>query len=171
MVGSSAISSRGAQEMAMAPTMRWRMPPDIWCGYSPSRWLAAGILTALSSPPARSQALRREACSCTRTPSAIWSPTVKRGLSEAIGSCRIMAMRLPRMCRISAGDLASRSSPSKRIAPLTIRAAGGSNRRMVRASVVLPEPDSPTTPSVSPARSVSETSSTARTVRVPRPVT
>ena len=32
VVGSSAISSRGSQEMPMAPTMRWRMPPDISCG-------------------------------------------------------------------------------------------------------------------------------------------
>ena len=54
---------------------------------------------------------------------------------------------------------------------LTMRAAVGSRRRMARASVVLPEPDSPTTPSVSPARSESETSSTAFTTRVPRPVT
>ena len=32
VVGSSAISRRGSQEMPMAPTMRWRMPPDISCG-------------------------------------------------------------------------------------------------------------------------------------------
>ena len=80
-------------------------------------------------------------------------------------------MRLPRMRRISPGDLASRSSPSKCIEPLTMWAAVGNNRKMDSASVVLPEPDSPTMPSVSPARSVSETSSTAFTVRVPRPVT
>ena len=38
---------------------------------------------------------------------------------------------------------------------------------MVSASVLLPDPDSPTTPSVSPALMRSETSSTARTTRVP----
>ena len=48
-----------------------------------------------------------------------------------------------------------------------MRAAGGSRRRMVSASVLLPEPDSPTMPSVSPASMRSETSSTARTTRVP----
>ena len=63
-------------------------------------------------------------------------------------------MRLPRMRRISPGDLASRSSPSKCIEPLTMWAAVGSSRKMESASVVLPEPDSPTMPSVSPARSV-----------------
>ena len=30
-MGSSAISRRGSQEMPIAPTMRWRMPPDISC--------------------------------------------------------------------------------------------------------------------------------------------
>ena len=80
-------------------------------------------------------------------------------------------MRLPRIRRISTGDLASRSSPSKCIEPLTMCAAVGSRRRIESARVVLPEPDSPTIPSVSPALSVSETSSTAFTVRVPRPVT
>ena len=32
MVGSSAMSSRGGAAMAMAPTTRWRMPPESWCG-------------------------------------------------------------------------------------------------------------------------------------------
>ena len=92
---------------------------------------------------------------------------VNSGFSDAIGSCRIMAIRLPRTCRISPSDLRTRSSPSNIIVPLTICAAGGSTRRMVSASVLLPEPDSPTMPSVSPALMRSDTSSTARTTRVP----
>ena len=60
VVGSSAMSSPGSQEMAMAPTIRCRIPPDIWCGYSFRRWVTAGILTDRSSDPARSRALRRE---------------------------------------------------------------------------------------------------------------
>ena len=32
VVGSSAISSDGLQDSAMAIITRWRMPPDIWCG-------------------------------------------------------------------------------------------------------------------------------------------
>ena len=50
-------------------------------------------------------------------------------------------MRLPRTRRISLSDLSSRFSPSNIIRPLTMRAAGGSRRRMVSASVLLPEPD------------------------------
>jgi len=106
--------------------------------------------------------------SCTLIGSATWSPMVNSGLSEAIGSCRIIAIRLPRTRRISASDLVSRSSPSNSSRPLVTRAARGNRRRMVSASVVLPEPDSPTMPSVSPASTRSETSSTARTTRLPR---
>ena len=46
VVGSSAMSSAGSHEMAMAPTMRWRMPPDIWCGYSRTRVSGAEMRTA-----------------------------------------------------------------------------------------------------------------------------
>ena len=73
--------------------------------------------------------------------SPTWLPMENSGLSEAMGSCRIMAMRLPRTRRISASDLSSRFSPSNIIRPLTMRAAGGSRRRMVSASVLLPEPE------------------------------
>jgi hypothetical protein len=32
VVGSSAMSSLGSQDMAMAIITRWRMPPENWCG-------------------------------------------------------------------------------------------------------------------------------------------
>ena len=32
VVGSSAISSSGSQEIAIAIITRWRMPPENWCG-------------------------------------------------------------------------------------------------------------------------------------------
>jgi hypothetical protein len=32
VVGSSAISSDGLQDKAMAIITRWRMPPESWCG-------------------------------------------------------------------------------------------------------------------------------------------
>ena len=70
VVGSSAMSSAGSQEIAMAPTIRWRMPPDIWCGYSPTRVSGAEILTAPSSSLARAHAPPRPMCSCTRMGSA-----------------------------------------------------------------------------------------------------
>ena len=155
----------------MAPTMRWRIPPDIWCGYSRTRASGAGMRTERSSSFARAHAPLREAPSWTRRGSATWSPTVNSGFSEAMGSCRIIAMRLPRTRRISRSDLVRRSAPSKRTSPSTMRAAVGSRRRRDSASVVLPDPDSPTMPRVSPASSAKETSSTAFVTRVPRAVT
>ena len=56
----------------------------------------------------------------------------------------------PRMRRISCSGFFKRSEPSKSISPETTRAAGGSMRKRVSARVVLPEPDSPTMPSVWP---------------------
>jgi hypothetical protein len=41
-VGSSANRICGRQARAMAIITRWRMPPDIWCGYSAERFLASG---------------------------------------------------------------------------------------------------------------------------------
>jgi hypothetical protein len=167
VVGSSAISRRGSQEIPIAPTMRWRIPPDISCGYCLTRVSGDGMRTAFNSARARSHAALRRSPSCTRIGSATWLPIVNKGLSEAIGSCRIIAIFLPRISRISASDFVTRSSPLNSIRPPTMRAAGGNTRNNVSARVLLPEPDSPTIPKVSPASRRSDTSSTARTTRVP----
>src|ERR1700678_382539 len=53
----------------------------------------------------------------------------------------------------------TRSTPSK----TTVPKVGSIRRRINRPSVLLPEPDSPTKPTVSPARISKDTSSTART--------
>src|SRR6266567_6413019 len=97
------------------------------------------------------------------TASAIWSPIVSTGLSEVIGSWKIMAIRLPRISRISASERASRSRPSNRTAPETTRPSlAGSRRIMDSAVTLLPQPDSPTIPTVSPACTDRLTPSTAR---------
>ena len=54
------------------------------------------------------------------------------------------------------------SAPSNSIAP----PVGSSSLRMMRPTVVLPQPDSPTRPSVSPGAIANETSSTAFTIAV-----
>ena len=59
----------------------------------------------------------------------------------------------------------TRSTPSKSTTP----EVGSMRRRMSRPRVLLPEPDSPTKPSVSPSWISSETSSTARTSPARRP--
>ena len=59
--------------------------------------------------------------------SAIWSPTVQAGLSEVIGSWKIMASAVAAQVAQSFGRRASgRSRPSKRTSPLTAEFSGGS---------------------------------------------
>ncbi len=57
---------------------------------------------------------------CSSSASVSWRPMVSTGLSEVMGSWKIMAMRLPRIWRISSSSSLRRSSPSKMISPATI---------------------------------------------------
>ena len=157
VVGSSAISSVGLQASAMAITTRWRMPPDSWCGWRPSTFLASGMRTRSSMRSASARAAWRESPWCRRMDSAICSPTVNTGFSEVMGSWNTMARSAPRRLRICDCDARARSrrSPLRRVShmlPLPRRPPPCSTRRM-RASedTDLPEPDSPTMASVSPA--------------------
>jgi hypothetical protein len=93
------------------------------------------------------------------------------GFSEAIGSCKIIAICAPRIWRISLWLRRARSLPAKSIWPPTIRAADGRRPTIDRQVVVLPQPLSPTMPSVSPSFSEKLTPSTALTMREPPKVT
>src|SRR5215831_11196494 len=88
---------------------------------------------------------------------------VKAGLSEVIGSWKIIEILLPRSSRSCAAGRPTRSVPSNRIAPPAIRPGGRGTRPMMLCAVtLLPQPLSPTTPRVRPAKSVKLTPSTAR---------
>src|SRR6266550_2953844 len=102
---------------------------------------------------------------CVLIASPSWLPTVSTGLSEVIGSWKFIATSLPRTRRSSFFFSFSRSRPLNIAVPLTIR-PGGWGIRPSSASVetLLPEPDSPTIPSVSPGKSSYETPSTAWTI-------
>ena len=64
-------------------------------------------------------------------------------------------MSFPRMRRISASDSSSKFRPRNRISPPTIFPGGSGTSCITESAVTLfPQPDSPTTPSVSPSRSV-----------------
>ena len=81
-----------------------------------------------------------------------------------MGSWKIMEIWQPRILRISLRAEASRSSPRtgfsrRRSAP----EGSGTSRMMERAVTLLPQPDSPTTPRVSPPRISKSTPSTALT--------
>ena len=98
------------------------------------------------------------------TASAICLPTFMTGFRLVIGSWKIIAMSLPRTCRISA-SLSVRRSRSPSISEPSTTLPGGSGMRRISdmAATVLPEPDSPTMPMVSPRSSVKLTPLTAFT--------
>ena len=107
VVGSSAISTLGWQASAIAIMARWRMPPDSWYGYSCTRRAGSEICTRSSSRSACASASRRDRPWCSVSDSAIWRPMVNTGLSEVIGSWKIIDSWLPRMAR-----MASRAAPA-----------------------------------------------------------
>src|SRR5262249_40024581 len=97
------------------------------------------------------------------------APGVKSGLTEPKGSCGMNVMRRPRTSSaMRRCGMASRSSPANRMLPASALAFPARMPRMVLASVVLPQPDSPTRPMISPARIVKLTPSS--TLAVPTSV-
>ena len=169
VVGSSAIRMSGRQASAIAIITRWRMPPDILCGWSSTRRSGAGMPTWRSISMARSRAARRSSPACTRSDSPIWSPTVYTGFSEVIGSWKIIEMRLPRTSPMRASLACTRSSPRNSTRPARMRPGGeGMRRSSASAVMLLPQPDSPTTHSVSPG--LTSKSTPLSTSAVPRRV-
>ena len=87
-----------------------------------------------------------------------------------------MPMSLPRNACQSRSDSPTSSRPRNRIEPVTA-AVRGSRPMIACAETDLPHPDSPTTPSTSPARTSNETCRTACTTpssvgkSTPRPLT
>jgi hypothetical protein len=90
VVGSSAISTRGLHDSAMAIITRWRMPPESWCGYSSSRRRESEIFTRSSISRARSRAAFQDRLRCRMMFSAICVPMVSTGLRLVIGSWKII---------------------------------------------------------------------------------
>src|SRR5687767_3087794 len=117
--------------------MRWRWPPENSCGYfSPS---SAERPTCTRTSSTLAPVLR------SRIDSAMMSFTRQRGFRLAYGSWKIICMRRPR----------------NSICP----ALGAYSPTMSLATVDLPQPDSPTSASVSPRATSKVTSSTARSIR------
>jgi hypothetical protein len=98
----------------------------------------------------------------TISTSSICRPTVISGFSAVIGSWKIIDSRSPRSRRRSAGLTRSRSRPSKSMTPSEARTFGsGSSPITARAVSDFPEPDSPTTHTISRSPTAKDTSSTA----------
>ena len=73
------------------------------------------------------------------------------GSMDVIGSWKTTAMSFPRMDRTVSREARSRSKPSKKICPLSSTLALLSSPARAMAVTVLPLPDSPTRPRISPA--------------------
>ena len=137
--------------------MRWRWPPENSCGIAVARARRQADQLQHARRP-RPASRRSRAAPWISSGSMTMSSTVMRGLSAPI---RVLENDLH---GAGASRSASRprrvmSSPSNTIWP----AVGSISRISSRPSVDLPQPDSPTRPSVSPAAiSKSTTSSTAR---------
>jgi hypothetical protein len=99
-----------------------------------------------------------------RNGSATMSAARSRGLSDEYGSWKT-ACSSRRNGRIAARPSASMRCPRHAIVP----AVGSTSRRIVLPAVDLPQPDSPTSPSVSPAPIAKLIPSTACTFPAARP--
>ena len=113
-------------------------------------------LEQLLDPRQQSPSWRRRCA--VRSGVAMIEPTVCRGFSEEYGSWKIIctSRRIGSICFDVSG---ARSRPSKFISPLV----GSYSRVISRPVVDLPQPDSPTSPSASPALTEKLTPSTACT--------
>src|SRR6185436_9687033 len=98
-----------------------------------------------------------------RTASTICVSMRSTGFRVMIGSWHTIEMRAPRICRISSSPSLRRSVPSKTIRPPTVRPGGSTRPRMEKPVTVLPQPDSPTSPRISPGLTEKLTPSTALT--------
>ncbi|MFT3855341.1 MAG: hypothetical protein QM733_21785 [Ilumatobacteraceae bacterium] len=158
LVGSSASVSTGSWTVAASVVARWSIPPDHWCGRWRQRWAGSGmpILARPCATPSRG----------TRSPwafhaSSTWWPTRRSGSNAANGSWATKPIERPLSAWRCRADIVSRFSPSTAIRPVTT-ADAGSSPMIARSSVVLPEPDAPTTASWPPCSTVSEIPASAR---------
>ena len=126
VVGSSAMMSLGLHASPIAIITRWRMPPENWCGYWPSRRGASEMPTIRRSSTARSRASASLIPLWMNSGSMICSPMVSTGLSEVIGSWKIIEMSRPRMARISSSDRSEEVAAFEQHAP--VRDASGGLR-------------------------------------------
>ena len=161
VVGSSQMRRRGELVSAPAIMTRCSMPPESSCGYW-RRWSSGrGRRTARSSSTARASASAFDRRSTSRRVSVRWSPMVRIGLMPARGSWKTMPALVRRSARSSPTGAPSTSWPSSRTEP-AVDAPRGCSPITERAVRDLPEPDSPTRPTVSPSATESDTPSRSR---------
>ena len=90
-------------------------------------------------------------------------PTVYTGFSAASGSWKIIAISCPRSFSMSRSERSNNDEPRNLMSPVIV-ADFGSSRRIASELTLLPDPDSPTIPTVSWSWTSKVTESTACTV-------
>ncbi len=163
VVGSSAMRSSGSHASAIAIITRWAIPPDISSGYDLTRRSGSGMPTIWSSSTARLRAALWVMSRWSSRTSPICVPTSHTGLSDDCGCWKIMLIRLPRIFRISSVGSLSRSLPSNTTSPASVIPGDATSRMIERLVTLLPHPDSPTRPMISPRSTWKSMPSTART--------
>src|SRR5262249_10740969 len=113
---------------------------------------------------ALSVSAEESACECCSSTSSIWCPTLRIGFSAARGFWKIIDISGPRGLRIWSSPAARMSRPVKCMAPSAICPARSRMRMTAYDVTDLPEPDSPTMPTVSPFAMVTLTCCTALTM-------
>ena len=81
----------------MAIITRCFCPPLSWCGYRDNILSGSGNCTFSNSAIALCRASRASSLRCVRIASITWSPQVKTGFSDVIGSWKIIAISPPRI--------------------------------------------------------------------------
>jgi len=151
VVGSSAMSSAGSPLKAIAIITRWRIPPLSSWGYWSTRRRGSAMPTRERSSTDRARAAVRSRPWCASIASDIWVPTDRTGLRLERGSWNTIAIREPRISRSLPGGTRSRSAPSNRTDPWTCPPRSPSRPMIANAVRDLPDPDSPTSATASPA--------------------
>ena len=150
VVGSSAINRSGSLASAIAIMTRCRWPPEISCGNAFKRSSARCSPTNSRSSSVRARTASRLIRWCTTSTSPTCRSIVCSGLSDVIGSWKIMLTRLPRIAKSCASLAPTISTPSSTTDPDGWLAWGGRSCGIESAVTDLPEPDSPTRASASP---------------------
>lgn len=165
LVGSSAMMSAGRSAMAMAISTRWRMPPDSSCGYWRARSAGWDRPARASSSSTRASTAVRSRRPWMRRISPTWSPTVRTGFSDMVGSCGTRLTTRPRMAFQRAAGQPETSVPCRRMLPCSRWPLSAKRPITAWAVVVLPEPDSPTRATTSPGATENDTPCTTRCSR------
>src|SRR4051794_26394930 len=156
---SSRMSTRGAAARARAIATRWRWPPLSAPGRARS-WRSSRPTRSPSSAARRRRTSFAVPGRWSRSTSSIACSALWRGSRLEYGSWKTICTSLPRRRRSFAHP--RRVEPARPPAVI-VPAVGAVSPTSIRATVVLPDPDSPTIASDPPGATERSTPSTART--------